>query len=66
MNPFCAAAAYDVLAEIDVMKKYSRCGTYLRNFYPKKLRKRVFRTAGRNHWTIIRYEGSPTREWEKD
>jgi hypothetical protein len=62
----CAAAAYDVLAEIGVVKKYSRRGTYARNFYPKKLRKRIFRTARRNNWEIIRHEGSPTRKWEKD
>lgn len=62
----CAAAAYDVLAEIGVVKKYSRRGTYVRNFYPKKLRTYIFRIARRNKWEIIPHEGSSTRKWETD
>lgn len=62
----CAAAAYDVLAQTGVLKEHSRCGTYARVFYPKKLRKRLLKKAGENGWTVRKVEGCATRVWEGD
>ncbi len=62
----CAAAAYDVLAQIGVMKEHSRCGTYSRIFYPKILRKRLLKRAQKDGWTVRMVEGCSTRRWEKD
>lgn len=62
----CAAAAYDILSQIDVVPKHSRPGTFLRNFYPKKLRKRLLRMATQNKWSILHREGTFRRKWEKD
>lgn len=62
----CAAAAYDILSQIDIVPEHSRPGTFLRNFYPKKLRKRLVRKAIQNNWTIYRSEGTSRRKWEKD
>lgn len=62
----CAAAAYDVLAQIEVMDQHSRCGTWSRNFYPKRFRAHLFREAKKHGWTIIRHEGCDTRIWESE
>lgn len=62
----CAAATYDVLAQMGIMKAYSRSKTSWKIFYPRKLRKRLFKMALQNNWTIIRYEGTSYRKWERD
>lgn len=62
----CAAAAYDVLARIGVMKQHSECGTWRRNFYPKRFRHHLLRKAKKEGWTIVRHEGCSTRVWEND
>lgn len=62
----CAAAAYDVLAQFNLMKKHSRVRTYCGNFYPKLFRKRLLRKAKKEGWVIRRESGSPKRKWEKD
>ena len=61
----CAAASYDILAQIGVTKKYSRRRTYRKNFYPKRTRKKLVRLAKRNNWRIIKKEGSLRRKWER-
>lgn len=62
----CGAAAYEVLGQLDILKPYSYRRTYRKIFYPRKLRKRLFRKATENNWTIELYEGSKTRKWERD
>ena len=62
----CGAAAYDILGQLDVFTKYSYRKTYKKIFYPKKLRKRLFKKATENGWTIARQEGSNKRKWERD
>lgn len=62
----CAAAAYDVLSRIGVVKKYSYHKTYRAIFYPRKLRKRLLKKARRHHWQVIREKGSKKRKWERD
>lgn len=62
----CAASAQDILAQIGITKKRSRFMTVTGTFYPKLLRKRLFKLAKKNHYEIIRTEGRETRKWEKD
>ncbi len=62
----CAAAANDILGQIGVLKKRCRFGYLTKSFYPKKLRKRLFKLARKNKWKIERQEGRVTRKWEKD
>jgi hypothetical protein len=62
----CGAAAYDVLAQIGVVKKFRKKKTYRKIFYPKKLRKRLLRKAKKNHWQIKLKEGTRRRVWERD
>jgi hypothetical protein len=62
----CGAAAYDILAQVGVLPRYSYGKTYKKIFYPKKLRKRLLKKAAKNNWTIIRHDGSVKRKWERD
>ena len=62
----CGASTYDILAQIGILPRYSHFKTSMKIFYPRKLRKRLIAKAEKNHWTIIRKEGTPKRKWEKD
>jgi len=62
----CAAAAYDVLGKSGILTSYSYGRTYKKIFYPKKLRKLLFRKATENGWRIVKYNGSVKRKWERD
>ncbi len=62
----CGAAAYDILGQSDILTNYSYRKTYQKIFYPKKLRKRLFKKATENGWTIVRQDGSSRRKWEQD
>ena len=62
----CAAAAYDVLAKIGVMKQHSEKGTWQRNFYPKRFRHHLVKRARKEGWTIVKHKGCDSRIWERD
>jgi len=62
----CGSAAYEILAQLDIVKSYSENKTGRKIFYPKKLRKRLFRKAKSNGWKIETTAGSYSRKWEKD
>jgi hypothetical protein len=62
----CGAATHDILGQLNILPNYSYSKTYKKIFYPKKLRKRLFKKATANGWTIIRQNGSTKRKWEKD
>lgn len=62
----CAAASYDVLSEIGLVKKLSDRQNIFFHFYPKLLRKKMFRWAEENHYTILSHDGKPSRKWESD
>lgn len=62
----CGAAAYDILGQLDILTNYSYRKTYKKIFYPKKLRKRLFKKATENGWIIVRQDGSNKRKWEED
>jgi hypothetical protein len=62
----CAASAQDILGQIGIVKYRKRFINIVTTFYPKMLRKRFFKLARKNNWTIYKQEGRPTRKWEKD
>ena len=62
----CGAAAYDILGQLDIVPYYATSKTYKKIFYPKKLRKRLFKKAEENGWKIERFEGTERRKWERD
>lgn len=62
----CAAAAYDVLSQVGICRKRSRAGIITKNFYPKRLRIKLLKRAGSEHWIVEKQNGRPSRKWEKD
>ncbi len=62
----CGAATYDILSQLGVVKQYSHRRTYMKIFYPKKLRIPLAEQAKQNNWVIQQQEGTTNRKWEKD
>lgn len=62
----CAAAAYDILGKLSTVTNYSYSRTYKKIFYPRKLRKLLFREASEHSWRIVANNGSAKRKWDKD
>ena len=62
----CAAASYDVLSEVGIVKPLSIKTNIIQNFYPKLLRKRMLKWAKENNYPIVYHEGRKTRKWESD
>ena len=62
----CAASAEDILGQLGIVRKKKRFGNVFTTFYPKKLRKRMFKLAKQKNYKIVTQEGRPTRKWEKD
>jgi hypothetical protein len=62
----CGAAAYDILGKLGIVENYSYSKTFKKIFYPKKLRKRLFKKATENNWIVIKKEGTNRRKWEQD
>ena len=62
----CGAATYEILAKLDIVKAYSYRRTFMKIFYPRKLRRRLLKQAEVRDWEIIRAEGSTARVWERD
>lgn len=62
----CASSTRDILGQIKILKKRNNFGYILTTFYPKQLRKKMFRLAKKNNYKVIKQEGRPTRKWEKD
>lgn len=62
----CGAATYEILGQLGIVKQHSFRRTYMKIFYPKKLRKRLLKLAEVNQWSVTRNEGSLTRKWERD
>jgi hypothetical protein len=62
----CGAAAYDVLAQIGVVYKYSYSKTWRKIFYPKKLRRKLEWFAKTCGFKVRKVAGSNKRIWEED
>ena len=62
----CASSACDILQKASILPNRNKTNTVIRNFYPKKLRKRLLKKAKKNEWNLIRIPGSNRRIWEKD
>lgn len=62
----CASAAYDILSMAGIFRHKSKFSNILSNFYPKKLRKKLFRLAKHSNYIVTQQNGRPSRKWEKD
>jgi hypothetical protein len=62
----CAAASYDVLSRIGLLKKMKNAKKVTKFFYPKLLRKKMMKWARQRGYPVIQHEGRPSRKWEAD
>jgi hypothetical protein len=62
----CGASTYEILAQVGILPQYSPFKTYMKIFYPRRLRKRLIAKAEQSKWITIRKEGTPKRKWERD
>ena len=62
----CAAAVYDVLGHINIVKPLPRYRIVLKIFYPKLLRKRLLKYAHQHHLPVLMHAGRKSRIWEDD
>ncbi|CAN5897662.1 hypothetical protein BH11BAC7_BH11BAC7_30950 [soil metagenome] len=62
----CASACADVLSHLGIVKQRSNFGLIRKNFYPKRLRRKLLRYAKKNELEVIRKEGKRSRNWERD
>ncbi len=62
----CGAAAYDVLAQIDIVRPLSIKKTWRRIFHPRKLRRRLEALAKIYNYKVVKFKGSKRRKWEPD
>ena len=62
----CGAATYDILSQLGILQQYSYRKTYMKVFYPKKLRKPLAEKAKQNNWVLEQQAGTTNRKWEKD
>jgi hypothetical protein len=62
----CASATYHVLSRVGILKRKSAFGNVMGNFYPKLLRKKLFKWAAKHGYLIKKFAGNPKRKWEKD
>jgi hypothetical protein len=62
----CTAACYHLLSQADVYPDYRKGKMIRRFFYPRRLRKRLIRSAGKQHWKVSYGEGRVGRKWDHD
>lgn len=62
----CASSTMEILGQINILKKQNNFGCIWSAFYPRQLRKKLFRLAKKNNYKVIKQEGRPMRNWEKD
>lgn len=62
----CAAATYDILGQIGIVKWLPNSKNTVKNFYPKLLRKKLLKLANERGYEVHRQQGRKTRKWEGD
>lgn len=62
----CGASTYEILAQLGILKPYRPRRTFMKIFYPRRLRKRLFKLAVEQRWKITQTDGVQTRNWEND
>lgn len=62
----CASAAYEIMANADILPQISKRRMIWKFFHPKLLRKMLIRKAKASSWKMIYRKGKSTRKWESD
>ncbi len=66
MGMRCAAASYDVLSQIGLLKTKKKTGIVTRYFYPRRLRHKMLREAKEKGYKVHQQPGYKSRKWERD
>lgn len=62
----CTAACYHLLSVASITETASKSRMIRKNFYPRKLRKRLLKQAKENNWKTVLTEGRTSRKWDHD
>jgi hypothetical protein len=62
----CASSAHQVLGQLGILEKKNNFKCIVSSFYPKKLRRKMFRLAKEKQYKYYLQKGRKTRDWEKD
>ncbi|MDI1232823.1 MAG: hypothetical protein PSX81_00920 [bacterium] len=62
----CASAAYEVLSGAGIYPKYSLRKMSIKYFYPKLLRKEIYKEVRAHSWKYFYRAGRKSRKWESD
>ncbi|MBK8710587.1 MAG: hypothetical protein IPL97_01695 [Niastella sp.] len=62
----CAAATYDALEDIGIVKPLKQTGKWLTYFYPQLFRRHLLKIASENNYTVLRKKGTVSRKWEME
>lgn len=62
----CASSTWEALEEIGILQSHSDLWKAWVIFYPRRIRKRMYRFAEQENWNIEYNQGRATRKWEKD
>ena len=62
----CAAACYHLLSIGEVYPQIETSKMVRKVFYPRRLRKKLLKSAKANGWEVIRTEGTKRRKWDHD
>lgn len=66
MGMRCAAATYDILSQIGILKQHKRSRVMWNMFYPRRLRHKILRLAKEKGYDVYSQKGSTSRVWERD
>jgi hypothetical protein len=66
MGMRCAAASYDILSQIGLLKPKGKAAIATRYFYPRRLRHRMLREAKEKGYKVNQQPGRQSRKWERD
>ncbi|MFZ1527665.1 MAG: hypothetical protein WAT19_02880 [Ferruginibacter sp.] len=62
----CAAATYDALEDIGIVKEKGKTAKWTNYFYPQLLRRKMLKLAVERNYTVLRQPGRKSRVWEME
>lgn len=62
----CAAATYDALEDIGIVKEKGKTAKWTNYFYPQLLRRKMLKLAAERNYSVVRQSGRKSRVWEME
>ncbi len=62
----CAAATYDALEDIGIVKEKGKTAKWTNYFYPQLLRRKMLKLAAERNYTVVKQAGRKSRIWEME